>query len=223
MAFLSNIARSEGDPKVISTGPSSLGPSDSMARSLGWFSLGLGLAELLAAPSLARFLGMEGRENLLRTYGLREIGSGMLTLSIDKQAGLMSRIAGDGLDIATLYSAMRDDNPKKQNVGMALAMVLGVTFLDVVSTGATYNRHARSRGKIRDYRDRSGFPGGLEAARRLAGNGGASTSRARVDGGARGDGDGLETISTDANRDPIEELSAIASPAPSGSRTNASL
>ena len=50
MAYhISNIARSKGDPKLIHSGPSSLGPADRMAKAIGWFSIGLGLTELFAA------------------------------------------------------------------------------------------------------------------------------------------------------------------------------
>src|SRR4051794_35414074 len=102
MGYLSNIARSEGDPKVLSSGPSSRGGVDELARGLGWFSIGLGLAELLAPRKFTRALGMQGSEMLVRGYGLREIGHGMLSLSSDKTVGLWSRVGGDALDILTL-------------------------------------------------------------------------------------------------------------------------
>ena len=35
MRHISNIARSEGDPKVLRSGPNSLGASDRLARALG--------------------------------------------------------------------------------------------------------------------------------------------------------------------------------------------
>jgi len=66
-----------------------------MARGLGWFSIALGVGELLGARSLARALGMRGSEGLIRSYGAREVLSGVLSLSIDKQAGLWSRVGGD--------------------------------------------------------------------------------------------------------------------------------
>ena len=47
--YISNIARSKGDPKILHSGPSSLGAADRMAKALGWFSIGLGLTELIAA------------------------------------------------------------------------------------------------------------------------------------------------------------------------------
>jgi hypothetical protein len=168
MTYLSNIARSEGDPKVLRSGPSSLGTSDRLAKALGWFSLGLGLTELLAPGRITRALGMEGKEGVVRAFGAREIGHGLLTLSPDKQVGLWSRVAGDGLDIATLMGGLRDDNPKRDNVAIALAMVLGVTLLDVIGAQSTTVRHSRNRGERRLYRDRSGFPRGVQAARGVA-------------------------------------------------------
>jgi hypothetical protein len=162
------IARSEGDPKLISTGPSSLGAADKLGRALGWFSFGLGLAELIAPGRITAALGMEGKESLVRAYGAREIGAGVLCLSVDKQAGLWSRVAGDGVDIATLIPGLSRENPKRDNVILAIAVVLGVTALDVVAAQATTSLHSRSRGERRDYSDRSGYPKGIEASRGAA-------------------------------------------------------
>src|SRR4051812_38252459 len=158
MTYISNYVRSEGDPKVLRSGQSSLGSSDQLAKMLGWFSFGLGMTELVAPGRLARWLGMEGSEGLIRAYGAREIGAGMLTLSVDKNVGLWSRVAGDGLDIATLMTGLREDNPKKGNVAMALLAVLGVTLLDVIGAQATTMRHSPDRGEKRSYHDRTGFP-----------------------------------------------------------------
>lgn len=165
---ISNIARSKGDPKVLRSGPSSLGASDRLARALGWFSIGLGVTELVAAGRITRALGMEGKEGLVRAYGVRELAHGIVSLSPDKHLGLWSRVAGDGLDIATLMAAMRHDNPKRDNVGIALAAVLGVTVLDIIGAKGTNARHSRPRGRPRSYRDRSGFPQGIQAARGAA-------------------------------------------------------
>jgi hypothetical protein len=66
MNFLSNITRSEGDPKIIRTGTSSSGAADRIAKGLGWFSIGLGLAEIVAPRQLTRALGMQGSESLVR-------------------------------------------------------------------------------------------------------------------------------------------------------------
>ncbi|WP_082483794.1 MULTISPECIES: hypothetical protein [unclassified Methylobacterium] len=164
IAGLSNIARSKGDPKIVRSGPSSRGIPDSLAKGLGWFSLGLGLAELLAPRRITRALGMEGKEALVRAYGAREIGSGVLTLSVDKKLGLWSRVAGDGIDIATVMTALRPDNPKRDNAVVALALLLGITAVDLIDAQATTMRHSRKVGRKRSYRDRSGFPRGVQAS-----------------------------------------------------------
>ena len=168
MRYLSNITRPAGDPKIIETGRSSLGAPDQLSRALGWFSMGLGLMELLAPRRLTRALGMEGNEGLVRAYGAREIGSGVLSLSVDKEKGLWSRVAGDGLDFVTLLTALRPSNPKRSNVGVALMMVVGITALDVFGARTVTARHSRGGGTRQRYRDRSGFPHGLEKARGAA-------------------------------------------------------
>ena len=57
--------------------------ADTLARGLGWFSVALGLTELLGAESLGRWLGMEEHTGLLRAYGVRELATGVGILSTD--------------------------------------------------------------------------------------------------------------------------------------------
>jgi hypothetical protein len=166
--YISNIARSPGDPKVLHPGPSSLGSADRMAKALGWFSIALGVAELAAPHRFTKALGMEGKEGLVRAYGLREIGHGIVSLGPDRHLGLWSRVAGDMLDIATLLPAVHADNPKSHNAKIALAMVAAVTALDVIGAQSVAARHSRHNGSRRSYRDRSGFPQGIQAARGAA-------------------------------------------------------
>ncbi|MDQ6680345.1 MAG: hypothetical protein M3Y67_05195, partial [Pseudomonadota bacterium] len=76
---------------------------DRMSKGLGIFSIGLGLAELLATRLVARATGMRGSETLLRAYGLREIATGIgLLASRDPRPWLWGRVAGDALDVSTL-------------------------------------------------------------------------------------------------------------------------
>lgn len=168
LSVLSNIARSKGDPKVLKSGPSSLGASDRLARGLGWFSIVLGTAEILAPWRFTRFLGLHGYEGLVRAYGVREITSGVLSLSLEKHTGLWSRVGGDALDIATVFTAIHPGNPKRGNAATALLLLLGVTLLDVIGAQATRARHSRGARQPRNYQDRSGFPKGIQAAKGTA-------------------------------------------------------
>src|SRR3954468_9047667 len=164
MEKVSNVTRAQGDPKVLRTGPSSFGASDRIARNLGWFSLGLGALEIFAPERITRALGMEGQESLVRAYGFREVAAGMLSLSIEKKAGLWSRVAGDAVDLATLAAGLRGDNPKRGNVAIALLMVAGITLLDVATAQEVGVRHAPPKGPRRMYYDRGGFPKGMETS-----------------------------------------------------------
>jgi hypothetical protein len=134
--------------------------ADSLARGLGWFSIGLGLAEVIAPEALARALGMKGHETLIRTYGLREIATGIGTLaSEDPTPWIWGRVGGDGLDLATLATALTGDNRKRDNVGIAIAAVAGVTVLDVICAQMlSAAEEPQPPRPMRDYSRRSGLP-----------------------------------------------------------------
>ena len=51
--------------------------TDNLDRGLGWFSIALGLAEVAAPRKLTKALGMEGHEQLVFAYGVREIMTGI--------------------------------------------------------------------------------------------------------------------------------------------------
>ncbi len=164
---LTQIARSHGDPRIERSGPSSLTGADRVARALGWFSVGLGVAELMAPGRLARALGLDGREGLIRSFGARELASAVATLSVDKPLGVASRIAGDALDLTTLASAVHGDNPRRGNAAFATALVVGITMLDCAAYAGLKRAHRREPSD-RDYSDRSGLPRGPQASWALA-------------------------------------------------------
>jgi hypothetical protein len=129
-----------------------------LARGLGWFSIGLGLAELLAPGKLARLLGMRGEETLLRLYGAREIATGIgILASPQPRAWIWGRVAGDALDLATLAARLHETLPRHQrNLALAIGAVAGVTAADIVCARGL--EAPRERVPVRDYSDRSGFP-----------------------------------------------------------------
>lgn len=165
---LTQMARSESDPRIQRKGPSSLPEADRLARALGWFSVALGAVELAMPGRLARTLGLHDKEGLIRAYGARELASAVPTLSIDKGIGLAARIGGDALDLGTLATALHRDNPKRQNAVIATVLVLGVTLLDVVAYVGVKAAHRRAPVSKRDYSKRSGLPRGVQASFGLA-------------------------------------------------------
>ncbi len=79
--------------------------AEQLARGLGWFSIGLGLAEVLAPRAIARISGVRSSNAaLIRLFGLREIASGIAIFSQGERpaAAVWSRVAGDALDLAAL-------------------------------------------------------------------------------------------------------------------------
>src|SRR5678815_2801043 len=53
-----------------------------LAKGLGWFSVGLGLTELLAPRAIASISGVSNKHTgLIRLYGLRELASGIAIFS----------------------------------------------------------------------------------------------------------------------------------------------
>ena len=141
--------------------------NDRVARGLGWFSIGLGLAEILMPRAMARGLGMQGREQVLLLYGLREIATGVgLLVSTKRTPWMWGRVAGDALDMATLAAHMRPG----QRIGPAigLAAVAGVAAVDVATASALSGRDRRRAQPFMDYSDRSGFPRSPEQMRGAA-------------------------------------------------------
>lgn len=108
--------------------------TEQLALGLGWFSIGLGLTELLAPRRLAEAIGMpDAGENTLRAFGAREIGNGIALLTQpDRSAWLWTRSGGDALDIAYLMSGLRSENADRRRLAMAIGAVLGVTALDLL-------------------------------------------------------------------------------------------
>lgn len=139
----------------------------SLARGLGYFSIGLGLAQIFAPQAFTRYLGLRGRETLIRSYGLREIGAGLGALTADDPSPwIWGRVGGDALDLATLSLGMDRDNPQRDNVVMAAIAVGGVTALDLYC--AQELDASRRVSRAPDYSHRSGFPRGLDASRGVA-------------------------------------------------------
>jgi hypothetical protein len=131
-------SRDYAHPAIRSNGSSPSGSTrgQSLAQGLGWFSIGLGLAEILAPNKVADMIGLEDNDRnigVLRAMGMREIASGLGIFSQRNDgAFLWSRVAGDALDLALLGAAMTDErNDRNRLIGAAVA-VAGAAALDVL-------------------------------------------------------------------------------------------
>jgi hypothetical protein len=103
-----------------------------LAKGLGWFSIGLGLTQLLAPQWLERQIGIRsGRTGLMRALGARETMAGLGVLMGDtKVVPLWGRVAGDAMDLALLAAALKSPGNEKGRLAGATGMVVGVSLLD---------------------------------------------------------------------------------------------
>jgi len=135
-----------------------LGPMRSPARALAWFSIGLGLAELVMPRRVARAAAMPNLPRLTRAYGMREIGTGIgILASKDPSPWLWGRVAGDALDVATVGAGLFSQRRPLRTLA-SITLLLGVAYLDMKVAEAAPPAKKQAKRSLRDYRSRSGFP-----------------------------------------------------------------
>jgi uncharacterized membrane protein len=111
---------------------------EGLARALGVFSVGLGLAQILAPHGVARAIGVEDDDEnrrTMRAIGLREIATGVGLLTRERPAGFAwGRVTGDAMDLALLGRALNSPRNDRRRVAAATAAVAGVTLLDIFAS-----------------------------------------------------------------------------------------
>jgi hypothetical protein len=110
-------------------------PMERRGTALGWLSIGLGLAQLLAPRQVARLIGADEQDDAtrlaLRLVGGRELlcGAGLLSQS-HPAAWAWGRVAGDVLDLALLGSVWPARRTRNDRLLVAGAAVAGVACVD---------------------------------------------------------------------------------------------
>jgi uncharacterized membrane protein len=117
-----------------------------LANALGWFSIGLGLAQVVVPANVARLAGTDPSPRtlqLMRALGLREISSGIGILSGKRTDDwVRARVAGDMMDLALLGRLLLSESSDRGKTLASTVAVAGVTALDMLA--------AASLGKQRD-------------------------------------------------------------------------
>jgi uncharacterized membrane protein len=115
-------------------------------RSLGWLSIGLGVAGLMAPGRLARLTGRfdtRGHRRALRLIGARELLTGLAIVTRRRpNRWLWSRVVGDAIDLGLAFGTRgwsRGLRPRRQS--MTLAALGAITAVDLVSSYRTMARN----------------------------------------------------------------------------------
>ncbi len=130
---------------------------------LGYFSLGLGLAELLAPKVMNRVVGVKHPDaasvGAMRAMGLREIGHGVAILTNQHpEKAVWSRVAGDALDLALLGRTFANPDNDRGRTLFATLNVLAVAAVDLMTARQlsqqprTAAREQMERGIVRTKR-----------------------------------------------------------------------
>jgi uncharacterized membrane protein len=105
---------------------------DGLARFLGWFSIGLGTAQVIAPRALCRIVGASdngGAPLLMRVMGVREIAQGSGILIRPRPTGwVWSRVVGDALDLAAVGLVARKGQKRTFAV---MANLVPITVADI--------------------------------------------------------------------------------------------
>src|SRR4051812_32200974 len=104
--------------------PGSARPSsgERLALKLGWVSLGLGVAQLLAPDRLLNLIGVRASDDartLQRVVGAREVMAGVGILTGQPTPWVWARVAGDLMDLVLLGMAFNARNADRDRVAMA--------------------------------------------------------------------------------------------------------
>ena len=107
--------------------------ADTLERGLGWFSIALGTAAVVA-PGVVSWVCGTRSPALMRLVGTRELAAGVGILTqADRTPWLWSRVIGDTFDLAALSVALIRRGTRGR-AAVAMAAVAGVTALDLLAS-----------------------------------------------------------------------------------------
>jgi hypothetical protein len=145
--------------------------STAIARGLGFFSIALGVVEVLAPRAVARTVGIDCSPGLIRFRGLQEIVCGLGILTARRSGPfLWARVVGDAMDISGVAAAARTTSaPDRSRIAASVVALTSVSALDVyAATSVDARDRLLASRPLRDYRSRSGFPTTPQAMRGAA-------------------------------------------------------
>src|SRR3954466_16122873 len=126
---------------------------EGLANGLAWFSLALGVSEMVMPDRVADLAGLpRSSAPTLRLLGAREIGHGISILAAPgRTTPVWSRVAGDAIDLAVMLSAYGSEDSDQGRLSMAIGAVSAVTALDVFCASRLNERGDRPTQSSREW------------------------------------------------------------------------
>jgi hypothetical protein len=102
---------------------------------IGMTAIGLGVWGSLFPRSVKRTFGIAApAAAVFGAFGARELWSGVKLAEDPTRTGVLwTRVGADVFDIAVLTALSRPNNPKRGNARLALAAVIAITALDILT------------------------------------------------------------------------------------------
>ena len=109
---------------------------------LAYFSIGLGVAALVAPRFVSRLTGVgDQHRKWVRTVGARELANGWAILSQEKPVeSVWSRVGGDLMDLGMLGAAYFSPGAKRGRICATSAAVAGIAALDLLAAQGSMRR-----------------------------------------------------------------------------------
>lgn len=119
-------------------------------RSLGFFSIGLGVLAVAAPDRLSRWLGLDAEPGAVSAFGAREIAAGSGLLSPVKPGPwFWLRVGGDVMDLAALGGALRRDNPRRHVAMAVTTAVAAIAVFDfMLAARATLDKRENAEAAV---------------------------------------------------------------------------
>lgn len=105
--------------------------SSDLARTLGWLSVAIGIAEIAAPRTLGRLVGLDGERYRVNRLGLRELAGGLSTL-YSRAAGSHASgwLGRTPANLKPLATRLRSGSKPERRLAAALTAVAAVAALD---------------------------------------------------------------------------------------------
>ena len=143
--------------------------ADGLKMALAWLGIGVGLSQIVRPEPYNEILGHEGHDTLMRAHGLRGVTLGVgALLARDPAPWIWGRVLGDVMDVATIAASYRRPRAHRNTLLTGLALLAGVTVLDVICAQSLRTDERRPPPPRRNYLQRTGFPRGPVLSRGLA-------------------------------------------------------